>query len=151
VKQLTRLAKPFPSDLVKKAPQGKYGTYVEHSVYTQKLLAIVGPYSYKIVQVLYGSGTEPQIEGCVAELTVEVDGRTVSVQEAGDCEHPEQKKTEGDRLKDASSDAFKRCCMRLGLGLHLWAQGSYALYGQLMAEEAKTDGGSDGEHSDEGT
>jgi hypothetical protein len=34
---------------------------------------------------------------------------------------------DGERLKHAASDALKRCAMRLGLGLHIWAQGSYFL------------------------
>lgn len=139
MQQLTRLAKPFPSKFVKKAPQGKYGTYASHDSYNQALLAIVGPFSFTLVQTLRGAETK-MIEGCIGELTVEIDGRTVSVQEAGDCEQPTNWKTDGARMKDASSDAFKRCCMRLGLGLHLWAQETYILHDLLMEREKPQEG-----------
>jgi hypothetical protein len=130
--QLLRLSKPFPAKLVKKAPQGKYGTYATHSSYTQALLAIIGPFSFRIVEVIKG---DEMIDGCIGELSMFVDGHKVVVQEAGECEHPSLKQTNGARLKDASSDAFKRCCMRTGLGLHLWAQDDYILH-TLLKERA---------------
>jgi len=34
---------------------------------------------------------------------------------------------DGERLKHATSDALKRCAMRVGLGLSIWAQQSYFL------------------------
>ena len=37
--------------------------------------------------------------------------------------------------KNATSDAFKRCWMRLGLGLHLWSGSSYFLDRQLAKSE----------------
>lgn len=130
--QLRDLAKPFPASLVKQPPKGKYGSYVEHSSVTEKLLATVGPYSWRIVEILRGANG---IEGCIGELTVTIDGVTVSVQEAGDCEQPKNWHTEGARLKDASSDAIKRCAMRLGVGLHLWSQSNYRLYEALSKRE----------------
>jgi hypothetical protein len=42
-------------------------------------------------------------------------------------------------MKDAMSDAFKRCAMRCGLGLHLWSQGDYYLYDRLTEAEGGTD------------
>lgn len=133
--QFTRLAKPFPDALIHEPSHGKHGVYVEHNDYNQKLLLICGPFDFRLVQPVrdHDSG---QIVGVIAELTVEIDGRRVSVQEAGDCEQPGNWKNDGARLKDASSDAFKRCCMRLGLGLHLWAEGSYFLYDFLLQQES---------------
>ena len=55
-------------------------------------------------------------------LTVEIDGQLVTVEEAGDVEQPFNWNTDGARLKDAISDAVKRCAMAFGVGLHLWAQ-----------------------------
>lgn len=129
MKQLTLLCKPFPDGWIEQPSQGKHGTYVKHQNYEQKLLLTLGSYDWRIVQVV--KGVDGQIEGCVGEITVFIDGRLTTVQEAGDCEHPENWKTQGARLKDASSDAFKRCCMRLGLGLHLWAQNKYVLFKEL--------------------
>ena len=43
-------------------------------------------------------------------------------------------------FKDAASDALKRCAMRLGLGLHLWAQEHYFLDQQLRAHRLQPSG-----------
>lgn len=126
--QLQQLAGPFPAHLVKPAPKGKFGDYVSHSTVTERALSIVGPFSQEVVEVVREGG---MVTGCILRITCEVDGRTVSVDEAGDVENPELKKTDGARLKDAVSDAHKRCWMRLGLGLHLWSQGDYFLDKQL--------------------
>ena len=146
--QLDKLAEPFPRSLIKQAPKGKYGEYVKHSAVTERLLSIVGAFSYEIVQVIHGPAPpvigkstktmtytkenprwparDHAVVGCIAKLTVWVDGREVSVEEAGDVDDPAME-NDGRNLKDASSDAIKRCCMRLGLGLHLWSQDDYFL------------------------
>lgn len=148
--QLAKLAKPFPDRYVKKPPQGKYGSYVEHSTITQALLATVGPYSFHIRQVLRGfvaakidkkTGEvhKPELHdaavGVIAALTLTIDGREVTVEEVGDCEDPHNWPNDGSRLKDAMSDALKRCAMRMGLGLHLWAQEDYFLHESLSKRE----------------
>lgn len=132
--QLYELSRRFPRHLIKQPPKGKYGEYVEHSTYTERLLSIVGPFSTEVKQVFYND--KGQIDGIVLALTVTVDGRTVTVEEAGDCEQPDNWKTQGARLKDAVSDGMKRCCARLGLGLHLWSQDLYFLESQLAKAEA---------------
>ena len=55
-------------------------------------------------------------------MTVEIDGELVTVEEVGDVEQPFNWKSDGARLKDAVSDAVKRCAMAFGVGLHLWSQ-----------------------------
>ena len=55
-------------------------------------------------------------------MTLEIDGQIVTVEEAGECEQPFNWRTDGARMKDAVSDAVKRCAMAFGVGLHLWAQ-----------------------------
>ena len=37
-------------------------------------------------------------------------------------QNPTNWRTDGARLKDAVSDAIKRCAMAIGVGLHLWSQ-----------------------------
>jgi hypothetical protein len=54
-----------------------------------------------------------------------VDGDFVTVTEVGDVEHPSG--NNGSNLKNASSDALKRCAMRLGCGLHLWSGENFYL------------------------
>jgi hypothetical protein len=63
MRQLRELATPFPPSLVHKAPQGKYGSYVEHSTYTERLLSIVGPYSTEVREILRVR-TAPSRECC---------------------------------------------------------------------------------------
>ena len=67
-------------------------------------------------------GVEEVITGVILALTVEIDGELVTIEEAGDVEQPFNWKTDGARMKDAISDAVKRCAMALGVGLHLWSQ-----------------------------
>lgn len=143
---LRQLAEPFPAALVKRPPQGKYGSYVSHSTVNERALSIVGPFSFEVVQVIRGhadsviinKGKETErtyesreaVVGCLARLTVDIDGRTVTIIEAGDVEGAAGQ-DDGANLKEASSDAFKRCWMRTGLGLHLWSQNDYFLAYQL--------------------
>ena len=76
------------------------------------------------------------ITGCVGRLTVEVDGRTVTVEGAGDVERPDIIGNNGTRLKHAESDAIGRAATKLGLGLHLWSQDRYRLDRALDRNEA---------------
>ena len=124
---LYEIARPFPPKLVRKAPKGKYGDYVPHATVNERLLSIVGPFSFHVTDPIMENG---KVVGCLATLVADIDGRTVSITEVGDVEHPDQA-SNGANLKNASSDAFKRCCMRLGLGLHLWSGDDYFLDAQL--------------------
>ncbi len=130
---LLKLARPVPAKYVSKAPSG-HGLYVSHDIINQILLGIVGPFSFQVEQIVYNP--DGLVDGCTASLSVTVDGRPVTITEAGDCDFPEQKKTQGDRLKNAASDALKRCAMRLGLGLHLWADPDYFLFDGLSKRES---------------
>lgn len=140
---LAKLAKPFPANYIEKAPQGKYGDYVAHHTINQALLAICGPFDLEVVQVLRGDYQQRLgdpaltnvVVGVIARLTVTVDGERIRVEEVGDCENPTNWKQDGARLKDALSDALKRCAMRLGLGLHLWAAEHYFLDKSLAKRE----------------
>lgn len=144
--QLRELAEPFKGKLVKAAPQGKFGSYVSHSTVNERALSVVGPFSFEIIQVVRGWTDEVYVKrgkpdekfypareavvGCLASLSVNIDGQDVVVTEAGDVEGAASQ-SDGANLKEASSDAFKRCWMRLGLGLHLWSQDDYFLPKQL--------------------
>jgi hypothetical protein len=148
---LAKLAQPFPRQLVERDPQGN--SYVSHSTVTEFLLGITGPFSWELVQVIRGDVAEvppnPQgsskrakagtpaldavIVGAVYRLTVQIDGRTVRVEEAGDVEDPANWRHDGARLKQAASDAIKRAAMRVGLGLSLWSGDAYTL-GERLAK-----------------
>ena len=124
---LQELSKPFPQKYIHKNPTG-FGEYIQHSVIRQRLLSVLGPFEQKIVQILKEEMTDKQgktktvTTGVVLEMTFNIAGREVSIQEIGDVEQPFNWKTEGARMKDAVSDAVKRCAMAIGCGLHLWAQ-----------------------------
>lgn len=123
--QLAKLAKRFPAAYIEKPPKGKYGEFVAHHTINQALLATVGPFDLAVREIL--RGTDGRIEGAIVALTCDIDGRRTTIEEAGDCERPDNWPTEGARLKDAMSDGLKRCAMRLGCGLHLWSQEHYFL------------------------
>ena len=118
MKQLYELSKVFPENFIHKNPTG-FGDYIQHSVIRQRLLSVLGAYSTDVVETIYDDGI---VTGVILELTCVIDGTEVSITEAGDVENPDNWKTNGARMKDAMSDAIKRCAMALGVGLHLWSQ-----------------------------
>jgi len=145
-RQLRKLATPIPERFLTKS--GKGMTAVDHTVVTQLLHLHIPGWSFEIVEVLRTVMPEKQgknttwpggamVTGCVGRLSAMVDGELVHVDEAGGVENAQMHDGDGERLKHATSDSLKRCAMRLGLGLHVWAQGSYFLDRSLD----KQDGG----------
>ena len=133
--QLYELARPFPDRLVKQKPGKFAASYVEHSVISQRLLEVVGPHTFTVdTPVLNPDGV---IVGCLATLEVMVDGDFVTITEVGDVEHPGT--NNASNLKNAASDALKRCAARIGLGTHLWAQDNYYLDKALEKRLPKED------------
>jgi hypothetical protein len=130
--QLKALAKPFPSSLVERAPGG-FGDYVTWSVKVEKLLASVGPFSWRIVREI----TDPDgtITGCVGLLSLNIDGVAVEVEGAGDVERPDILANNGTRLKHAESDALSRAASKVSCGLSLWSQDKYRLDRALERNE----------------
>ena len=129
--QLYQLARQFPANLVKQKPGKFAAAYVEHSVISQRLLEVVGPHSFEVKQPI--TNPDGTVTGCLAALSCTIDGFPVVVVEVGDVEHPSQNNAAN--LKNAASDALKRCAMRLGVGLHLWSQDNYYLDKALEKRE----------------
>jgi hypothetical protein len=127
MRQLLELSKVFPDKFIHKNPTG-FGDYIQHSVIRQRLLSVLGAYSQEVKHIIREKITDKQgverevVTGVVLALTVEIDGNLVTIEEVGDVEQPFNWKTDGARMKDAVSDAVKRCSMALGVGLHLWSQ-----------------------------
>jgi hypothetical protein len=120
---LAQLARKFPDALIKQKP-GKFAAdYVDHGTINQRLLEVVGPFDWHIDAPIMNA--EGNIVGCTATLHLVIDGEPVSITEVGDVEHPSP--NPASNLKSAASDAFKRCAMRVGVGLHLWTGDSYYL------------------------
>jgi hypothetical protein len=149
-RHLTELARRFPDGFVERKDGNDY---VAHHIVNQRLLTVVGPFDFELVQIVRGdvapvppdphgrsrrakAGTpalHDVVVGGVWRLTCTIDDRRVRVEEVGDVGDVHNWPHDGARLKDAASDALKRCAMRLGLGLHLWAQEHYFLDNQLRA------------------
>lgn len=159
---LRELARPFPDKYVHKNPSGG-GTYIKHHVIVQRLIQVFGrPPNFEKVEVIFGDvdaiAPNPEgksdrakegrpalknvVVGVVARLSIDVNGERWISEDEGDCEEPHNWKTDGQRLKDAMSDAYKRCAMRWGCGLHLWSQNEYFLHEQLSQSEPESPPGS---------
>jgi len=144
---MQELAHPFPDQYVKRAPQGKHGTYINHADITQRLLAVVGPYSFEVKEVIRGFAPEivgqnktfPAREGAVLGVTASLTirdkfDREFTITEVGTEDQPAMSH-DAENLKSATSEAFKRSAIRLGLGLQLWAKEGYHLPVQLRQHE----------------
>ena len=115
-----KLLKPFPKEYVKKAPKGKFGSYVSHFRYVERLRDCIDePYSWE-VEATYGTHNgEKRIVGAKGTIHIEGLGKFEGV---GDVEpYQLNKQSDGTNFKFAESDAFKRACMRFGLGVELWS------------------------------
>lgn len=154
LRDLTKLCHPFPASMVQTNPSGG-GSYVSHSEVEQRLLDVLGPVTTTVDQVIRGhvdakapnpngksakaKAGSPALDGAVVgvilTMEVTVDGKPVTVTEAGDCEEPHNWPHDGARLKDAMSDAYKRCAMRLGVGLHLWSQQHFYIGKKLLDQD----------------
>lgn len=139
--QLYELSVPFPARVIHDNPNG-FGSYVAHHLYVQRLLLHLGHYDFTLTEIVRGhvDGIAPNpkgnsakakagspalsdaVVGAVCRLSVVIDGHLMVIDDVGDCESPHNWPHDGARLKDAMSDALKRCCARIGLGTHLYAK-----------------------------
>mgnify|MGYP001268033219 CR=1 FL=1 len=113
-----KLTANFPKEVVRPAPKGKFGKYVPHHLYTQRLVDVIpGGYdfSYDVIR-----DKDNAIVGARCILYLKEDNQTII--EVGDVDVHQIARniTESEILKLAVSDGIKRCCMRIGLGLELW-------------------------------
>ena len=130
--QLQSLAKRIPKSYIKTKPGGFAADYCSHADVQQMLIAKLGvPPSQEVTQVIRSA--EGQAQGVVRRMVFNIDGQTVVIDEVGECERPGQ--NEGLNVKNAVSDAVKRCAMRIGLGLELWCQETYVLDKALATKE----------------
>jgi len=116
-----KLTKDFPKSVVKSAPAGKFGDYVPHHIYTQRLVDVIGGgYDFTFEETRDKTGA---IIGAKCRLYIKSTDQTI--EEVGDVDMNAVKRniTESEILKLAVSDGIKRCCMRLGIGLELWTGG----------------------------
>lgn len=144
-RQITKLLHPFPARLVKANPSGgARGSYVAHPVVEQRIIDALGrPPCTRLVQIIRGTAPgksgKPDMEGVVVGMVLRmeatVDGEPWFAEETGDCELPSNWPHDGARMKDAQSDAYKRCAMRLGVALHVWAQEDFYIGAKFLRQD----------------
>lgn len=137
-RQLRSLAKRVPEKYV--GGNGRGFDAMDHSVVTQMLLLKIGPYSFEHVETLRSptkkSPESHVVTGVIMRLSGTIDGEPFSITEAGGVENAGNQDGDGERMKHAMSDALKRCAMRVGLGLHIWAQDLYFM-DELLKQAAE--------------
>lgn len=121
--QINALKQPFPeSALSVKKISGKEFTYIDHAAVTRRLIEVTGGnYSFEIVDSTFlpwGSNDKGEIRAHLVHGRIRIgsdswDGHGVALIYAGAGE---------DLLKAAESDAFKKACTRIGVGLELYGQ-----------------------------
>ena len=127
--QLMQLARVFPQKLVSQLKKKTHTEdYINHSVITQRLLQVCGPFDWDVEVIFNGEGKPVAAKGT---LIVDVDGKKVKVSGIG-TDQNKAGKDDGDIIKEMESDALKRAAMRVGVGLHLWAQDQYFLFTQML-------------------
>lgn len=120
--QLRELARPFPASQIERKPP-RNEEFVAHHVVEQRLISVLGRVpNQQITKEIYDGD---KLTGVRLRMWTEIDGVPTEVEEPGAANGNES--TNGDALKNAVSDAYKRCAMRMTLGLHLWAQEHYWL------------------------
>ena len=112
------LLSPFPQELVRKAPAGKFGDYVPHANYVERLRDSGVKYSWTVEAVYGDNGNgNKRIVGAIGTITIEGMGSYMGVGDVDTFKLNNPKFNDGSNFKDAESDAFKRACMRFGLGV----------------------------------
>jgi len=116
-----KLLSPFPAHLVRKAPAGKFGDYVPHANYVERLRDSGVTYSWHCEPVYGRVDGVKRIVGAKGSITIEGMGTYQGFGDVDTFKLTNAKFNDGSNLKDAESDAFKRACMRFGLGIELWS------------------------------
>ena len=125
------LLSPFPQEIVRKAPAGKFGDYVPHAHYVERLRDSGVKYSWQCEPIYGTHNGEKRIVGAKGTITIEGMGSFDGFGDVDTFKLGNAKFNDGTNLKDAESDAFKRACMRFGLGVELWS-------GSVQSEEEAT-------------
>jgi len=128
-----QLSKPWNKSLVKSLNKG-FGSidYVEHTQVTQKLIALIPDLDIEIGRYIHDTVEDVNgirrrfVTGVEVRMSGTIDGHHIRRQEVGMCDKPffhadaNKVHNNGQRAKEALSDAIKRCAMRLGVGIELY-------------------------------
>ncbi len=115
------LLSPFPQELVRKAPAGKFGDYVPHAHYVERLRDSGVKYTWQC-EAVYGTyNGEQRIVGAKGPITIDGMGSYDGFGDVATFKLGNAKFNDGTNLKDAESDAFKRAAVLWGIGRYLYA------------------------------
>jgi hypothetical protein len=147
--EIIGLLKPFPAKYISQKGGSKYqADFVTHSVVEQKLIGVLGyPPDFLIREVVKDS--EGKLIGVIGQMKAVIDQRLVTVEEAGDANEGEG--PDASPLKNALSDAYKRCAMRLGVALHLWAGDQFFLYDVMLKNQKDVGAGTNAQSLETGS
>ena len=133
--QQIQLSKAWNPNLVKTKGSGSFqAKYVEHTHYTQKLIAIIPDLNISTGQLIYDNVEDMNVRrsfvtGVEVTLSGTVDGEFRTVTEYGMCdkpfynEDPNKIHNNGQRAKEAMSDGIKRGAMRgFAMGIELYGK-----------------------------
>lgn len=151
--QTRKLAHPIHANFIHQKP-GSSASYIAHGVIQQHMTRALGkPPSFEVIEIVRGyvpgipaKNNKPEkrplenaVVGVLARMSGTVDGELVTVTEPGACEHPHNDLHDGERLKKATSDAYKRCGNRFNAGAQLWniRHDEYVLPQWLVAESER--------------
>lgn len=125
------LLEPFNPKVIKQVDKG-FGpiAFVSWTDKIQRLLMVLGGFDWDVSEPFL-SGEEKEPVGIRGTLKVVIDDVPRSVSGLGS----------GRDVKKAETDAFSRCCAKIGLGLHLWTaggskDGGYWITGVLDKKES---------------
>ncbi len=149
--QQIQLSKAWNPSLVKTKGTGSFqAKYVEHTHYTQKLIAIIPDLSIKTGELIYDKVEDMNgvrrkfVTGVEVTISGTVDGEFRTVTEYGMCdkpfynEDPNKIHNNGQRAKEAISDGIKRCSMRgFAMGIELYGKEAQNWIGTWL--EGKTE------------
>jgi hypothetical protein len=117
-----KLREPFPRELwrTRRGPGGTPLTYVEGAEYIKRLLDVLGAdWSFEIVEH-HVLDDEVVVLGrlrALDEVHMQFGGASIKrSNQSGDA------LCLADDLKSAATDAFKKCCSSIGVGLHLYSE-----------------------------
>ena len=144
--QLIQLTKPVSPVFIETKPKARRNlTFVGHANVTQLLLAAVGPYSWEKVPGSDLFDGEGNLEAQVWRLTVEIDGKEVSVESTGDYDNMKGK-SQGFRAQVCEGNAYRRAASKIGVFLEGWVDGASKSGMYVIHEHLKSLNGKDLRH-----
>lgn len=115
---LEKLSSKFPENLVGHKTGFKGGptlSYISHAIVTEHLNKLAPNWKTRLLEVYTYNDAQGMIHCAGVSIEMEIDGVT-RVESGG----PQRQDGFANEIKNAMSDAIKRCAMRFGVALYIW-------------------------------